>query len=320
MSFLFTNKPPQHWNDLCVQHGDLFNTSEWHRVLSDGFGSKTIYGWDEATSTGLSITVFKAGPFRIGYLGFPVGGTMGGGTISPEMVEALKKADFSDRIHCLRIPVSAFVSNIDLPIPSQITPETTIENLQEWRPETNYKLYRDIKKARHSLLRVSDATDPLQGDTIFGLYRDTISRRHGNIRYTLNYFNELINLAKRHFQLRCLLAIKDGTVAGFLIVACHHKTTYYLHGAMDPEFKRYTPSDLLLYEAINWAKRMGMDYFNMMASPLNQLSLVRYKEKWGGVTRQQRTYDLALRPFHTMAFKAAATLYQRAPKFPREMA
>lgn len=310
MNIVFTDKPPLHWNELCRNHGDLFNTPEWHKVLFEGFGSRSLYGWDEASSTGVSITVFKAGPFRIGYLGFPVGGAVGNRTISPDMIEALKKTEFPNTIHCLRIPVSAFASNIDLPLPFQMVPETTIENLQEWRSETDSKLYRDIKKARQSLLRMADATDPLQGGTIFSLYRDTVGRQRGNMRYTLNYFTELINLAKTNSRLRCLLAIKDDIVAGFLVVACHHRSAYYLHAGTQESFKQLCPSDLLLYEAITWAKEQGMECFNMMASPANQPSLVRYKEKWGGVTRQQSTYELTLRPINTTAFKASARLYR----------
>lgn len=315
MNLVFTDKPPQHWNELCHNHGDLFNTPHWHDVLSKGFGSKTLYGWDEATSTGVTITIFKAGPFRIGYLGFPVGGLVGSGTITSEIISGLKAADFPVKLHCIRMPVSAFASNTDLPLPSQVTPETAIEMLQEWRPEIDSKLYRDIKKAKHSPLRVVDANDTFQGGTIFNLYRDTIISHHGNMRYTLNYFCELINLAKTHSRFRCLLAMMDDKVAGFLVVACHHRTAYYLHSGTYPQFKLYTPSDLLLYKAIKWAKNQGMERYNMMASPPNQPSLIRYKEKWGGVTRQQKTYELALRPLQTMMFRVGAKFYEGMPIF-----
>lgn len=313
--FVFTQEPPSYWSELCSQQGDLFNTPQWHTVLSKGFGSDALYGWNEASSTGVSITVFKAGPFRIGYLGFPVGGAMGNGTITPDVILDLKEAQFPGTIHCLRIPVSAFAENVDLTLLSQMVPETAIEELQDWRPETDSKLYRDIKKAGHSLLRVADATDPLQGGAIFSLYRDTVGRQRGNMRYTLNYFSELIKLAKTNSRLRCLLAIKDDIVAGFLVVACHHRSAYYLHAGTQESFKQLCPSDLLLHEAITWAKEQGMERFNMMASPPNQVSLMRYKEKWGGITRQQRTYDLVLQPFQTMIFRGVARIYQSLSGF-----
>lgn len=312
--FVFTQEPPSHWSELCSHHGDLFNTPQWHTVLSKGFGSDTLYGWNEAASTGVTITVFKAGPFRIGYLGFPVGGTMGNGTINPDMIEALRKTAFPNSIHCLRIPVSAFDLAVDLPLPAQMTPETAIENLQGWRPEIDPRLHRDVKKAENSSLITIDAA-PSQGEVVFRLYRDTIARHHGSMRYTLNYFCELNSLAKTSAGLRCLLAIMDSEITGFLVVACHNRTAYYLHGGMFPEYKQHTPSDLLLYEAIKWARQQGMESFNMMASPSKQPSLIRYKEKWGGVTRGQQTYELVLHPFQSAIFKAATALHQRMSTF-----
>ena len=45
---------------------------------------------------------------------------------------------------------------------------------------------------------------------------------------------------------------------------------------------------------IRWAQAAGCESFNFMSSPPNQPSLVRYKEKWGGVTGVHRTYTMKL--------------------------
>lgn len=294
---VFTQEPPPHWNELCSRHGDLFNTPEWHRVLSDGFGSETLYGWDVAASTGLSITVFKAGPFRIGYLGFPVGGTIGNGAITSAILADLKSAHFPTKLHCIRMPMSVFGSYADLPLPSHTTPETAIECLQAWNPEELKKVRRIINKKERSHLRITEASESLQGAFIFHLYRETIDRHQGSMRYTEGYFQALVDFSAKHPGLRCLVATLDTLIVGFLVIACQGKVAYYLHGGINHDFKRYYPSDMLFLEAISWAKKQGMEQFNMMASPLNQKSLVRYKEKWGGVTRPQQTYELALSPF-----------------------
>ena len=75
--YVFTLTPPQYWDSLCLESDDLFNRVEWHNVLSRGFGCETIYGWDRENRSGMSITIFKAGPFKVGYIGFPVGGMLG---------------------------------------------------------------------------------------------------------------------------------------------------------------------------------------------------------------------------------------------------
>jgi len=276
---VFTEEPPKQWDELCAQHGDLFNTVEWHNVLSLGFRCNTIYGWNEETKTGLTINVFKAGPFRIGYVGFPVGGTLGSGMLNIKMIVSLKGICFPTKLHCLRIPVSAFAESVELPSSCQLIPETAILNLQEWQPELNSKLRRVMKRFGKSSLRIVDATESSQGKELFHLYRDTLSRHGGNMRYTDKYFCALIEYAAEKSNVRCLLALIDDKIAGFLIVACHMSIAYYLHGSISHRFKGLHPSDLLFLEAISWAKKRGMNCFNMMASPIGQPSLIKYKEK-----------------------------------------
>lgn len=310
MNIVFTDKPPLHWNELCHNHGDLFNTPEWQGVLAKGLGSETLYGWDETASIGITITIFKAGPFRIGYLGFPVGGMVAGATISPAMIEALKKTGFPVTIHCLRIPVSAFDLGVNLPIPKKTALETSIGNLQEWKLKSA-KTRCKINKARRFSIRIIAADNPLLGSKLFEIYRDTVVRHKGKMRYNVKYFEELIKLSIKNMDIRCYLAMKDDEVIGFQVVACHSRTAYSLHGCIDHGFRDYCPADLLLLEAINWAKQQGMECYNLMASPQEQLSLVHYKEKWGGVTRIQQTYDLALYPFQTMMFNFSEKVYEK---------
>ena len=55
-------------------------------------------------------------------------------------------------------------------------------------------------------------------------------------------------------------------------------------------------------------QNQGMECFNFMASPVNQPSLIRYKEKWGGVTRQLRVYEIPLRRLNSLLFKNASKI------------
>lgn len=297
---------------------DLFNSIEWHSVLREGFGCKVLYGWDEATSIGLTIAVFKAGVFRVGYIGFPVGGTLDGGDVAPDIIEAISKAEFSKVVHLVRIPISAFAKSVDIHLPSTVTLETAIDRLQEWEPEElSRNLKKSIDKSMRSPLRIEYASKPSHGDIIYRLYRNTVLRHKGNMRYTEKYFRALVEVGKTNRAIRCFLAMKEDDVAGFLAVAHHHETAYDLHCCIDPGFSKYNPSDLLTCNSIAWAKGHGVKRYNLMASPLNRMSLVKYKEKWGGITRQQKTYELVLKPLHTGIFKVTASLYQEALGFVR---
>lgn len=311
----FTKDIPEHWEPWCARNADLFNTPEWHTVLSEGFHCQTLYGSDEDETHGVTITIFPMGPFRVGYLGFPAGGTVDGRPLSQDVIARLRESPFPARLHCIRVPVSAFDSHHDLALGAQVNQETVIENLQEWGPEQESGLRQRVNKALRSPLEVQDVSDESQGEALFALYRDTVYRHGGSLKYTAAYFRALIELAKSQGKLRCLLAVMDDQLAGFEVVACHRQTGYSLHGCTDPGMKRFSTSDLLTYSAIAWAKKQGMSRYSLMASPVGQTSLVRYKERWGGVTREQKTYELALKPIQAAMFKKMSSLYHKMPAF-----
>ena len=227
--FVFTTKPPENWQKLCSYNEDFFNAVAWQDMLYRSFNCSTIYGWDCAASNGLTITVFKIGPFRVGYIGFPVGSTVNDFSFDLDVVATLKRATFPVVIHLLRLPVSAFRGNIDLPLPAIVIPETAIENLQDWCfSNLSHNLKKMVNRAKRSPLKIVDADDSFQGEKLFGLYRDTMKAHNGNMRYAKKYFCELIELAKSNSDLRCFLAKVDNDIAGFLVVACQKKTLRYI--------------------------------------------------------------------------------------------
>lgn len=116
-------------------------------------------------------------------------------------------------------------------------------------------------------------------------------------------------MSNKRSNLRCLLAFLNEKIIGFVVVGCHGETAYYLHGAMDPTFRKHCTSDRLLFEAIVWAKEKGMNCFNLMSSPSSQPTLIRYKEKWGGVTRGHKVYELPIKPLTVQAFKGSMWCY-----------
>jgi lipid II:glycine glycyltransferase (peptidoglycan interpeptide bridge formation enzyme) len=315
--FIFTTAPKSHWHQLCVSEGNLFHSLEWQTVLKKAFNSQPIYGWNAETETGVAISIFKVGPFRIGYVGFPVGGMLGKQPLDNKTIMALQTAPLPTALHLLRLPTSAFDDNgMVLNLNSITTPETAIVDLQRWQLSQLPKLNRDIKKANRSQLKLIDASLlSSHGKICHHLYKDTMRRHDGNLRYNLNYFNALIELSHTQTNLRCLLAFLDDKIGGFIVVALHGETAYYLHGAMNQALRRFGASDRLLYEAIMWAKEKKINHFNLMASPIDQPSLIRYKEKWGGITKEQKNYELPFKLWHVKAFKGGMWFYNHLNKF-----
>ena len=141
------------------------------------------------------------------------------------------------------------------------------------------------------------------------MYRDTVNRNSGSLRYNEVYFSGLITLAKSHPGLRCMFAWHENVIAGSLIVGRHGRAAYYLHGGTNSDLKCHGPSDLLLHEAITWARQEGSECFNLMTSSGEQSSLIRYKEKWGAITRQHKTYTYFLKPSLCLPFRILERLY-----------
>jgi hypothetical protein len=304
--YTFSETPPSQWDATCERTGALFHSRDWQTLLEHSFGCRPLYAWDAESGPGAALSVFKAGPFHIAYLGFPVGGMLGdahgmldwGGQASVKMPT------------CVRIPVSAFADPVELPLAFESNPETAIRDLQDWDlASVSKNLRRDVKKAQRSGLSIEVPSDAAEGKSLFRIYRETVERHSGALRYNEGYFSALIELARRQSRLRVLVARYEGSLAGFIVVGIDRGTAYYLHGGTDIAHRQHSPADLLLNESINQARNDGCQCFNLMSSPNDQPTLVKYKEKWGGETRQHRTYTLPLRSSYRL-FRIAEGLYR----------
>jgi len=306
--FACSSTPPAHWDALCDASGALFSTAAWQRVLEKGFGCRTLYVANPGF--GLAIPIFRAGPFRVGYAGFPAGRWIGPREQLAQALFDLKTSDASARPVCLRISPSPFANAPEFELPFVANPETAIENLQDWGSSTvSKKLRRDLRRAEKFPFDIGTSTDVSLAASVYGMYRETVSRHQGSLRYTEAYFEALLELAESDDRVRLFAAHRDDHLAGFAITVDDGATTHYLHGGTHADYRRESPSDLLLVAAINRARQDGANCFNLMASPANQPGLVRYKEKWGATTKELRTYTVPLRVTYP-AFRAAEWLYR----------
>lgn len=294
---------------MCDREGSLFHSTDWQSLLTNGFGSEAVYAWESQGKCGAAITLFRAGPFRIGYLGFPFGGMLGDTALVNDLLNGFANEASIRKPVCIKVAASAFADPVELSLPSAITPETTILDLQSWGAHsvsTNVK--RDIKKASRSGLIITDAQGRDDSLQIYNIYKETISRHKGSLRYTRSYFSHLIELSAKRPEIRVIMARKNDQIAGFVVVARHADTAFYLHGGTYFPLRNDRPSALLLNEAIMAAKADGCRCFNMMSSPANQSTLVEYKEKWGGVTRDLKTYTANIHPSYYL-FRIAEKVY-----------
>jgi hypothetical protein len=305
----FFAEPPPKWKEICQAHYSLFHTSIWQSLLSRSFNVIPLFALGADKKTALALSLFPAGPFRIGYVGFPAGGTIGTQPLTATLAQQLVTADYPTTVHLLKLVVSPFSVPLRLNYSFEETWETAVRDLNDWHEkQLSGSIRRDIRKANKNNVQIKQA-DPSNAVAFFALYQETIRRHGGVLRYSQTYFRQLLELAQKTPQLQCWSAIFNGEVTAFLVMAHEGETVFYLHGAIARAYQQYRSGDLLLSKAIRWAKDEGAREFNMMASPLDQPSLVWYKEKWGGVTGKQRSYDLPIRPAAAQLFRWLAKGY-----------
>ena len=292
--FEFHAEPPDGWEIACRESGSVFGSADWQGLLEESFGCDSIYAWNGRD--GAAISVFKAGPFSVAYLGFPAGSSLGDPAAQLELVGDLAGSKLC-RITCLRVPVSPFGVDPGFQASFATNPETAIVDLQSWDlMSVSKKLRRDIRKARRSGLEVERATDPALGAVLFGMYESAIKHHGGSLRYNAEYFRGLLERSARDASIQAYIAKVYDEIAGFAIIIHHGRTSCYLHGGTAAGFRHLSPSDLILAEAIAAARSSGQSVFNFMASPADQPTLVRYKEKWGAESRPLKTYTIAMSP------------------------
>lgn len=311
MSFNFTLSPSKNWKTICEKENNFFNSTPWQELLNRGLNSQTLYGWDDENQRGITLTVFKAGPFNIGYIGFPIGSILGKGFLTGADILEIKTTTLPISIHQLRFSCGAFEKKTKFPFKETQIPETQILNLDSWQLCNMPKLNRDIKKSNRSCFDIKIAVSNEDSKIIYNLYQKTIQRNFGSQKYTYQYFQELVSLSNETPNIHCLLSLLNNQVAGFIITVIDHHTTYYLHAAINLELRKYGVSDKLLYEAILLAKNNNSSKFNLMASPINNKSLIKYKEKWGAETKIQHNYQVDINSLMSKAFEYSIKIYNK---------
>lgn len=262
----------------------FFHSPEWFTVLQQGFGVHKIIVSSEEVP--VAFAIFRVGPFRLAYANFPIGLVT---------IEELNTTIKSDTIQLLRergIHILNFTTRYEITSCSKIEnislPETVIENLVNWEEsrlpsDMRYKLRRSKREG----LRIRKAHT---GDykSLHKIYIDTVDRHQGQVRYSLKYFQALTTLAEDNENLDCrvALAADSDNPCGFIVVAHDGEIAYYLHGGYDLRYARLRSGYGLMSLAIAYARDKGCKTFNLMASPVDQPDLVKFKEKWGGVTHQ----------------------------------
>jgi len=282
------NSPPG-W----VEQTSIFDSPEWQGVLKYAFDCHTLYLNFDTQNIVTTITAFQAGPFHIAYINFPAGLRSfpwhDVDTFRCQISDAIRDC----KIDVLRCSVSAWPSP-DFKPPKQAIyhQETVIHDLEMWGvQQLSKRARRDAYRAQREGFICKVAYDKHDANSVYKIYEETIKHRHGTLRYNEKYFQAMIELARKSDNVVTLLAKKNG-IQAFMSIVIDQNVAFYLHGGHFRGADGIFAGDFLMLKGIEWAQKRQAKYFNMLASPKKQTGLIRYKEKWGGVTSDHWTIDI----------------------------
>ncbi|PYI57186.1 lipid II:glycine glycyltransferase FemX [Paenibacillus flagellatus] len=133
-----------------------------------------------------------------------------------------------------------------------------------------------IRKAKKEGL-TTNFSDPKRLEHLVRLYYSTMDRKHANGYYYFseNFFTNTVSLLEGHVQ---LIEVKAGNlvVASSLFMHYNKYVHYHLMGA-SREYLRLAPVNLLLSEAIQWAKDKGYQYMHLGGGYTGNDNLFRFK-------------------------------------------
>ena len=308
------SQPNNEISALVTESNSFFSKDEWQRHLQNCFNAQPLYFHDPDNDDGMVVQIFQRGPFRVGYLNFPIGGTIRHLEPNLDNVNLLTSYLRKCSIHRLRIRKSAFRSESILPGNPITEPETAVIDVTQYDGQNIAKIRRDLSRAQRFGVTVTENANN-SAQYLFNTYADTVNRYSGELRYTQQYFSSLVELNRTHRNLYILLARRSDQTVGFLVLVIEANTAYYLHGGVSAEAKKYGVSDALVDHAITVSRDRGISMFNLMTSPPNQPSLVKFKEKWGGETRQHETYDFPINPLINQALNLVEKIYYKTSRF-----
>jgi len=113
-----------------------------------------------------------------------------------------------------------------------------------------------------------------------------VNRRNlGSLTYPKGFFKTLAENLKSN--LRCEICYYKDLPIAMMVTSKFGKNAIHHYGAskLEPDLRRLRPNNLLIWNAICWAKDMGAEIFDFGTSLLSQKGLISFKEGWGGLTR-----------------------------------
>lgn len=250
---------------------------------------------------------------RILYALIPYGGIIGEKKYIPEFLNLLEKQLRENHVDQIRVVESPTTKNGDLKGYSKLAIPQHVMSLGILNCEDLWNGYlssvrRAIRKARKFGVEISPIKGREEIPEFYNLYLAMVRRNNTIAKYPITLALAIYDHLITSSQANILFAEYEGKkIAGICLIYSKKYVHYFQHGSLSIYFN-IRPNDLLIHHAIEDAILNGKDYFDFMNSPPADLSLMRFKEKWGAERFELNTYDKKLNLFSCFLWENALKL------------
>ena len=296
-------EPDEAYRAWIAHAGGLFADSAWAEPIARALGSRIVYGFDPRRDAGVAVHLFSRFGVTVAYAGLP---------ISPAwLADATAREAAIPGAQLARFNFSALVANVAAARSEHAIeqPESVIPDVAAWPNRSARKLKKDRAFAVRSGLRLGDLGAE-HAAAVETLYRATVTRHRGRLRYGEDYFRAVVAFATDSRVSARGAFDESGELAGFAMFGLDGGIAHYLHGGVAESGRSRGASDLLLGDAMDRMIARGARSVTLLPSPAQQGGLLAFKRKWAEADGTWLTLD---RPqgFAGAAIGAALALSSR---------
>ena len=129
--------------------------------------------------------------------------------------------------------------------------------------------------------------------------------------HTKDYYQKLLAI-EGELQTKLFLVKHEGKAIGGMILMTHGETTYYLHGAMDRDYRHLMGSYFMQWQAIQYAKAGGAKYYDFWGIDAQKWpGITRFKLGFGGKQIEYPgSFDLVISKFWYFVYNLAKKIFK----------
>jgi serine/alanine adding enzyme len=293
------DSPGKEWDEFASRYTDLiFYQSVWSQVLKEGLGGQPLYFYLREGGeivAGLPGVLLNFKIFKILYASIPYGHLVGDKSYYSAFLELLENEIRRRGIDQVRLTESPFSESYPPESFNPISAKCTLLDLRGVDKEKIWEDYkknirRDVRKAQKSGITIRGGDSREGIDIFYKLYLASMERNRAMAKYPLRWFETIYEMVAQKGLGAILLAELDRVVIAGTVLIYSPSSTHYFHNGSQYEYLKFCPNELLVHSSIENALERKISFFDFMGSDPNDLSLIRFKEKWGSQSMDLHTY------------------------------